>query len=58
MTKQEFKVELTLRLLDSALVEKNVGTKDDPIYELDAENLINHLNLIRQIADTTFEDEA
>lgn len=57
MTKEDFKIELTLRLLDSVISEKNMGTKEDPIFELDAENTMNHLKLIRKIADYTFGDD-
>lgn len=57
MTREDFKIELTLRLLDSIILEKNIGTKEDPVFELDAKNTINYLKLIRKIAEYTFGDD-
>lgn len=57
MTKEDFKAELTFRLLDDIITQKNIGTKDNPVYGLDEENMVNHLKLIKQIADFTFGDK-
>lgn len=57
MTKDQFKADLTLRLLDDILIQKNTGTEEEPNFELDSENLKNHLFLIQKLADFAFNGE-